>query len=193
MGIILGYQLNKITFYPYGGVTSFNYPLNIPLKKELLILIMGPVFQVIGYLILKNYYDIKVYHYTLLIFNLLPIYPLDGGKILNILCGYIFNYLRSFYITFVISIIFLIILLIYNIKYFNLNLILMIIVLLKKIINVYKKRYLYYHKFLLERYLYNYSYNKIKYINNKNHFYRDRMHFINYENENSYLKRYFSH
>ena len=53
-GILLGYKLDKITFYPYGGITKFNLPLNIPLQKELLILIMGPLMQVIGYLILNN-------------------------------------------------------------------------------------------------------------------------------------------
>ena len=95
-GIILGYHLDKITFYPYGGITTFNLPLNIPLYRELLILIMGPIMQIVEYLLLINYYPfIKIYHYTLLIFNLLPIYPLDGGKILNILCAYKFNYLKS--------------------------------------------------------------------------------------------------
>ena len=46
-GIILGYKLEKIVFYPLGGVTVFNFPINIPLKKELLILIMGPIMQII--------------------------------------------------------------------------------------------------------------------------------------------------
>ena len=113
-GIVLGYSLDKITFYPYGGITTFNYPFNIPLKKELLILINGPLFQIVAYLILRNFYDIKLFHYTLLIFNLLPMYPLDGGKILNILCGYVFNYFKSFYITIFISLIFFIIFFFYN-------------------------------------------------------------------------------
>ena len=98
-GIILGYKLDKITFYPYGGITTFNLPLNIPLKEELFILVMGPIFQIMGYFILRNFFPfIKLYHYTLLIFNLLPIYPLDGGKILNILFNYTLCYLQSFYL-----------------------------------------------------------------------------------------------
>ena len=140
---------------------------------------------------LKNIFDIKVYHYTLLIFNLLPLYPLDGGKILNIICGYHFCYLKSITITYIISLIMIIILLIYNIYYFNLNLFLMIIVLLIKLIREYQKRYLYYYKFLLERYLYNYQFDKIKLINHKNHFYRDQYHYINYEKEKSYLDKLF--
>ena len=143
-------------------------------------------------MVLKNFfYNISIYHYTLLFFNLLPIYPLDGGKILNILCGYFFNYLNSFYITMIISIIFLIIIMIYNFCSFNLNMVFMIMMMVKKILNIYKKRYYYYNRFLLERYLHNYSFHKIKNINSINKFYRDRLHFINYKEEKSLLKDYF--
>ena len=84
-GIILGYKLDKIVFYPLGGITIFNLPINIPIKKELLILIMGPIMQIFGYVFLiKIYPSVSIYHYTLLLFNLLPIYPLDGGKIVDI-------------------------------------------------------------------------------------------------------------
>ncbi len=137
-GIILGYQFKKIVFYPLGGVTIFNLPLNIPIKHELLILIMGPIFQIIGYFILKEYFPfINVYHYTLLIFNLLPIYPLDGGKIFNILCSYFCNYLVSLNITLIISILSLIILFIYNFYSFNLNILFMIIMITINLFKLY--------------------------------------------------------
>ena len=191
-GIILGYQLDKIVLYPYGGITKFNLPLNIPLNKELFILLMGPLFQIIGYLFLKNiYHNITLYHYSLLFFNLLPIYPLDGGKIFNILCGYFFNYLKSFYLTFFFSIIFIIIIIIYCIKFHNLNLLLMIIMMFTKLLKVYQKRYYYYHRFLLERYLYQYSFKKIKIIHNSKHFYRDRKHIIYFQKEKDYLNKLF--
>ena len=191
-GILLGFNLEKIVFYPMGGVTIFNLPINISLKKELLILIMGPIFQIIGYFILKNYYSyISIYHYTLLIFNLLPLYPLDGGRILNILFNYHFNYLDSFNIIFIISIIMIIILLVYSINHFNLNLLLMIILMFTKLLKTYKNRFYYYNKLLLERYLYNYKFYKIKNINNINLFYRDRKHYINFIDESKYLENYF--
>ncbi len=191
-GIILGYKLDKIIFYPLGGITIFNLPINISLKKELLILVMGPFMQIIGYIFLKDINsNIKIYHYTLLIFNLLPIYPLDGGKILNILCNYRLNYLNSFNMVYTISIILLIVLSIYNIFNFNLNLLLMIIMMFTKLIKTYHNRYYYYNRLLLERSLYEYNFKKITNINNINSFYRDRFHFINLVNEKDYLKNYF--
>lgn len=191
-GIVLGYKLKKIIFYPLGGITIINYPINISLKHELLILIMGPVFQIFGFLILKNYFSfIKIYHYTLLIFNLLPIYPLDGGKILNIILSYYYNYLLSFNITFITSIVIIMSLLIYNIYFFNLNLFLMVLVITVKLFKIYKNRYIYYNRFLLERYLYNYTFNRIKNINEINKFYRDQYHFINFHDEKTVLKQYF--
>ena len=190
-GMSLGYELDKIILYPYGGITTFNYPINIPLKRELLILLMGPIMQILGYLLLKNIYDIKLFHYTLLIFNLLPIYPLDGGKISNILCNYKFNYLKSFYITFIISIVLIFYIFLYNLKHFNLNLFLMLIVIFIKLIDFYKMRYYYYQRFLLERYLHEYSFKKVKIIKNIKNFYRDNRHYIYYLDEKKYLKKYF--
>lgn len=192
LGLIMGYHLDKIMFYPLGGVTIFNLPINIPLKRELLITIAGPIFQILGYILLVPFFPfIKAYHYTLLIFNLLPIYPLDGGKIFNIICSYFWNYLVSFNITFIISLIILIGLFCYNIKFFNLNLFLMMLVMFFKIIKIYQKRYFYYERMLLERYLYNYHFSKIKNIHSINSFYRDNFHYINFKDEKSFLIKYF--
>jgi len=191
-GILLGYKLKKIIFYPLGGVTIFNIPLNIPLKKELLILVMGPIMQIIGFLLLKKYYSyIIVYHYTLLLFNLLPLYPLDGGKIINILLNYHFNYLISFKITYIISFFIIICLVISLFFYFNLNLFFMIILIISKLTKIYHNKMFYYERFLLERYLYSYHFNDIKMINNTTSFYRDKYHYINLISEKDYLKKYF--
>lgn len=191
-GILLGYKLEKIMFYPLGGVTIFNLPVNIPLKKEFLIIIAGPIFQILGYFLLINFFPfIKAYHYTLLVFNLLPIYPLDGGKLLNIICSCFWNYLVSFNITFIISIFVIIGMFFNNVKFFNLNLFLMLVLMLFKIIKIYSKRFFYYNKMLLERYLYNYNFSKIKNINNINDFYRDNLHYINFKDEKSFLIKYF--
>ena len=194
IGLVLGYKLDKISFYSYGGVTKFNIPLNIPLKKELLILLMGPIFQLFAYFILKGIVDnsnLPLYHYTLLLFNLLPIYPLDGGKIMNIVCNYFCNYLKSFYLSFTVSLTILIGLFVYNIVHFNFNLLVVLIVLLKKLIESYKVLRYSYNRFLLERHLHNFEFKKSEYINSINKFYRDRTHIVNLEREKSFLKKYF--
>ena len=61
-----------------------------------------------------------------------------------------------------------------------------------KLIKTYHNRYYYYNRFLLERMLYNYNFNKIKNINNIKSFYRDRNHYINLVYEKEYLKKYFN-
>ena len=67
----------------------------------------------------------------------------------------------------------------------------MLIMILFKIIKIYRKRFFYYNKFLLERYLHNYRFKRIKNISRINDFYRDQLHFINFINEKDVLKKYF--
>ena len=39
--------------------------------------------------------NVKKYNKYILMFNLLPIYPLDGGRLLKIVCDKIFTYKNS--------------------------------------------------------------------------------------------------
>ena len=82
------WSIDKIVIMPFGGITIFNEKLNRPIKEEFIILIFGPIFQIIYYKIFSTFYNSYTfmnYHYSLLFFNLLPIYPLDGAKLLNLL------------------------------------------------------------------------------------------------------------
>ena len=83
-------------------------PLNTKNTIEFLILIAGPLFQNIAYFILIYLfpYDkelILIYHISLLVFNLLPIYPLDGGKLVNILLSSKLSFKKSLSVTLIIS------------------------------------------------------------------------------------------
>lgn len=174
--------------------------LNITLTKELFILVMGPLFQCLAYIILNSilisYKElIHNFHIGILIFNLLPIYPLDGGKLINIFLNIIFPYKKSMIISTIISIFVVLFLIIININDIRLNIIIIVVFLIYMIIKEYKNIEYLYNKFLLERYLYNYKYKFIKIINNKNKFFRDRRHIINENNkyylENEYLEKKF--
>ena len=194
-GILLKLNLISITFYPYGGLTLFNKLENSSINKEIIILIMGPIFQIITYFILITifkYQYITNYHLSILIFNMLPILTLDGGKLLNLILNKFFNYLTSFYINVVISFITIVILIIFCITYYhNLNLFLMSIFLIFKIINSIKDIKYYYHKFILERYLYNFNFNKHEISKNIYNFYMERNHYIDFQEEKDFLKKYF--
>ena len=77
--------------YPTGGISKFSSELNVSRIKEFLVLINGPLVQVITYILLLKFYPyknsihlLKPIHYSILFFNLLPIYPLDDSKFIFI-------------------------------------------------------------------------------------------------------------
>lgn len=196
MAYLLGIKIDEIYIYPLGGISKFNMDLNISIKKELLILINGPLFQFIAYFvllkILPNKKDIiNIYHYSILSFNLLPIYPLDGGKLLKLLFNKIFPYKYS--LKLIINLSYLILLIILIISKKNINLFVMTSLLLILITKEKNKIDYIYNKYLLERYLNNYKFKNTKIINNINSLYRDNKHIINkddkYYLEKEYLEK----
>ena len=194
-GVLFNWKLISITFYPYGGLTLFNKLENSKINEEIFISLAGPCMQIITYLILSYFFQysyIKEYHYSILIFNLLPILTLDGGRLLNLILNKFFNYLTSFYISLVVSLLIIICLILFCIIYYpNLNLFLISIFLIFKIWNSLKNIKYSYNKFLLERYLYDFKFNKYKVSKDIYSFYMENNHFINFQNEKKYLKNYF--
>ena len=196
---IINFKFDKIVIYPFGGITKYNEDLNISTNKELFVLIGGIYMQIMFFLVIMilykynyvtehTYFIIKKINILLISFNFLPILPLDGGKLLNILLDKIFSYKLSNIISIIISFIILIIFILYNKTLFALLLSLFLIKCLVIEINNINYKY---NKFLLERYLNNYNFNKIKIINNINKFKRDNYHIINNMLENKFLKKLF--
>ena len=194
-GIVLGFKLDKIIIYPYGGVTKFNNLENTSLNKEIIMLLMGPIIQIVTYYILNYFfkYDyLKNYHLSILIFNLLPILSLDGGRLLNIFFNKIFSYRKSFYLSIFISILTIISLIIYCLYfYYNINLLFMSIFLLFKLYISFKDLKYSYQKFLLERYLYNFPFKKRKVSKSIYDFSKECYHYIDFYEEKDYLNKYF--
>lgn len=102
VGLILKFKINELKLMPYGLCVEFkthNYDYNEKIKngnslaiKRLLIALGGPVTNII-IAVIYTIFPIKffgvdnqyiVYSNILIcIFNLLPIYPLDGGRIIK--------------------------------------------------------------------------------------------------------------
>ena len=200
---ILGVSVNKICIYPFGGISKVNSMINISLKKELVILIAGPIMQMIGYALLCSFIHNKIelnlvtiYNFSILVFNLLPIYPLDGGKILNNLLSYKFSYLKSISITIKVSFIIIVILFVISLNIrTNLNILFMLSFLFYKIKETRDNKNVYFNKMLLERYLYKIRFPKVKIVSNEKSFRRDYRHLLRHQNryysEREYLNKRF--
>lgn len=183
------WKISKVNIYAFGAVTIFNDKIDKPLLEEFLVTLFGPLFQIILYLIyfilnknliISDYYFelIKNYNYSILLFNLIPIIPLDGSKLLNVILNKFLNFRVSYILIFITSIFNLIIFVLINVK--NTSYIIIISFLLSEILKYYKNKNIIFNRFILEKYLYSNNYKKYKRINNLKQMKRNRKHLVKY-------------
>lgn len=163
MMIYFDIDIKKIIILPFGAVTIVDDVVNRKLIDTFLIAVMGPIFQIIYYYLFKNPY-LDMIHYPLLLFNLLPIIPLDGSKILNVFLNRFFSFYHSELINIYIS--FITIILITILK-FHLIIILILSFLIKETIIRYKNRHYLLNRFLYERQFIKFNFKKRKIVNDK--------------------------
>ena len=181
--LIFKWKIDKVSIMPFGCITIFSELINRPLIEEFIILISGPLFQFINYLIFKDitpYFN--YYNYGLFIFNMLPIYPLDGYKLFSIILNKYIPYKKVIRIMLIISLICLTLFIKKDLIY-----LIILLLLLKGIIGEFKNIDYIYNKFLLERYLYNFRFKKRKNINDINNMYRDYYHIFGSKTEKEIL------
>lgn len=164
MAYILKWNINKILILPVGGMTKFSECLNKPIIEEFLIAISGPLLQIIFYILFKNKLNLFYYHYLILIFNLIPVYPLDGAKILNLFLNKITSFKTSYLIGIYLSYVLIILLLSYFIINKSYLIICTFIILLIQLYKEYNNINFVFNKFCLERYLNDYKFKKQKII-----------------------------
>ena len=193
---MLGLYPKKITIYPFGGITTMDNLINTKITKDLLVALSGIIFQSIYYIIIILLYKqniirdyifniYKTYHHNILYFNLLPIYPLDGMIILNLILNKFIPYKKTMQLTVIISIITTIITL--NLSYYNFNYttILIISIIIHNIVKYYQNINYLFNRFLLERYLHKFNYKRTKKIKKITNMYKDKYHII--KEKNHYL------
>lgn len=197
VSLIFKWKIDKIIILPFGGLTKYNQLINTPLIEEFLVSISGILFQTFFYVLINDYIDYKYFnliHYFIIIFNLLPIYPLDGSKILNV----IFNKITSFKnsILFIVIISYLTIFFL-SLVLFNINkIVFMILIFLFMEVNkFYKEKDLIFNKFLFERYTHILKFKKEKIIDNVDKMKKDYKHLFYIDNkymtENTFIKKRF--
>lgn len=187
-GLIWKWKIKRVIILPFGCMTEFNELLNKPIYQEFFILIMGPLFQIIFSFIYPN-----PYHLPLLLFNLLPIYPLDGSKFIFLFWNKIGGYYNSYKVLFISSNITIILFLLYN---KSLIFLLFGIYFLWESFSMIKDLYTIFYTFLFERYKYNFKFKKLKKVKNIKNIKRGYTHFL-YKNgkyilEKDYLDKLFN-
>lgn len=88
IALCLNIDISEIELMPFG--VNAKYIGKISLIKELLISLAGPIVS----LLCAVLYDNEIYcliNIVIVLFNLIPIYPLDGGRILKVLLKVIFG------------------------------------------------------------------------------------------------------
>lgn len=121
-GILLGFKPKSISVVPYGFNLSFKINCldynkkivkgNIITLKRIIIALAGPfsnLICIVFIVILKKNFNVNQYqnliyaNILLVLFNLFPIYPLDGGRIMqgiiHIFCGLRKSYVYTKFIT----------------------------------------------------------------------------------------------
>jgi len=197
-------KVEKIVIYPYGGLVKMNNLINTNINKELFVAISGILFQTIYYLVIVFLHNqgivreyifnlFNTYNISILLFNILPIHPLDGSKILNLLLSKIIPFNLANKLNIIISIITLIIMIYINYYDFNYTTILILGVILDNIIKYQKQLKYIFNKFLLERYIYKISHNKTKKINKINNMYKEKYHILKENNTYITEKQALSH
>ena len=207
MAILFHVKISKVIIYPFGGMTKLKCFVNFSIFKELLIALFGVVFQSFGFLFICFLYKynfireytlniFSFYHFRMLFFNLLPIYPLDGGKIWQLILQIVFPFRVANMVCVICSLIVICSLFIFHVYVVSYSNVIIFLILFYFLIDFYFKFNYLYSRFLLERYLYCFYFSKIKVIDCYKNMYKGRLHFIRIGNclikEKDFLGIYFN-
>lgn len=114
MALLLRRKIIRLTIYPFGMAMEVEAIEYMPSIYEALIAVAGPLSIYISHIFLGILLEISLisshyYQYlislniNLFLFNMLPIYPLDGGRILHALCHLFFSFQMASILCFVLS------------------------------------------------------------------------------------------
>ena len=197
-GVLFSWKIKEVIILPFGGLTVFNNLINTSLFEQFVVTLMGPLFQVVFYLIISHLFvlsrSVVYYNFVLLVFNLLPIYPLDGSKFLYVFLCLLFPFKYSHLILIFISFLFIIFVAIF-VGHFDLLIFLILLFLFFKCFNEFRNHYIIFNKFLYERFNYNFSFSHVKFVKGVNGMYLWCRHLFlidkEYITEKSFIRKRF--
>lgn len=159
-----GWRIKKIELLPFGGVAEVEEYGNKSMKEEIMVLLAGPfqhvwIFLLCKYLFVLGLLSEELYTFlfynnlSILCFNLLPIWPLDGGKLIFVLISLRKPFIEAHKKIIIISLIFVSIFMIATIlaNPMNISLWMMILFLNVSIWKEWKQRRFIFIRFLVSR------------------------------------------
>lgn len=159
------WRIKRISLLPFGGVVEMDEHGNRPLKEEALVVLAGPLQHLwmmggaillyeLSWLSFASFILFIKYNLMILTFNLLPIWPLDGGKLLFLLLSLYKSFPKAHQTTLILSgfFIFIFILFVLIISPTHLNIWIVLSFLLFSLTKEWKHRRYVFMRFLIERY-----------------------------------------
>ena len=164
-------EIESIVIYPFGGVSKINKRIHERIYKDLFISLGGILFQLIlfiivyflyknGFIVSSTYHMFNTYNRSIIIFNLIPIIPLDGSKLFFALFTKFLSFRLSYILMVIVGIISLLLFILYN-WIFKINDMVIYVFLIVNLYLVFKDYKYVMNKFYLERIMYDNYYNGI--------------------------------
>lgn len=164
-------EIESIVIYPFGGVSKINKRIHERIYKDIFISLGGILFQlllfIIMYFLYKNefivsstYHMYNTYNRSIILFNLIPIIPLDGSKLFFALFTKFLSFRLSYILMVIVGIISLLLFILYN-WIFKINDMVIYVFLIVNLYLVFKDYKYVMNKFYLERIMYDNYYNGI--------------------------------
>lgn len=159
------WRIEKIELLPFGGVAETNEHGNRPLAEECVMILAGPAQHLLLWFVAALLYHFSVlspeeyalfvmHNTTILVFNLLPVWPLDGGRLLRVLCSFAYPFKEAINKSLVFSTLLLLLLALWSALYYPLHLNLWCVISFLGFTHYreWKQRYYLYVRFLMGRY-----------------------------------------
>lgn len=159
------WRIKQILLLPFGGVAEMDEHGNRPLLEEAIVVLAGPLqhlwligvafcFYELSWISHEHYSLFLSFNLMVLLFNLLPIWPLDGGKLVFLLLSYAKSFPEAHRMTLIISAVCIFLFACFTLWLMpnNLNLWIILAFLIFSLYHEWKQHRFVFMRFLLERY-----------------------------------------
>lgn len=182
LSFLYGWKIKRIDIGICGGFITYDDVIDKPFKEEIIISLAGFLFQAMFFTVYFALYNINVlneslfillnkYNISIFIFNVLPIYPLDGSKLLLVVLNLFLPYKKTLKlinaISFINIVLIIVLIFIFNVR-FEYSYVMIACFIISKIINFTKDIPHLFNRFLFERYVNKTKSNNLVYIKGLN-------------------------